>query len=206
MTTPVENNPAAAADAQHAALGMKASPANTHTTHPEAQWFPRAGLGLFIHWGIASVHGGIDLSWGMIANTPWDAAAQGKNKITPEDYWALAPRFQPDRYNPDLWLKAAADAGFQYAVLTTQHHDGYTLWPSRYSSLGVQTHLAGRDLVRPYVEACRRHGLKVGLYYSPPDWLFDRDYKSFNYGTENPARFPGRPHFNTHHQPCTLPP
>ena len=206
MTTSVVDTAAAAAAAQHAALGIKALQINAHTTHPEAQWFPQAGLGLFIHWGISAVHGGIDLSWGMIANTPWDAAAQGKNKIIPEDYWALAPRFQPDCYDPDPWLKAAAGAGFQYAVLTAQHHDGYTLWPSRYSSLGVQSYLGGRDLVRPYVEACRRYGLKVGLYCSPPDWFFDRNYKSFNYGTEDPARFPGRPHFNTRHLPCTLAP
>lgn len=46
----------------------------------------------------------------------------------------------------------------------------------------------------------------MGLYYSPPDWYADRCYKSFNYGSEDLNRFPGRPHFDTHHQPCTLPP
>lgn len=78
-------------------------------------------------------------------------------------------------------IKRARAAGYQYAVLTTKHHDGYTLWPSKYSSLGTQTKMKGRDLVKPFVEACRKYGLKVGLYYSPPDWWFDRQYKNWSY-------------------------
>lgn len=190
---------------QHAELGITDKRQSLHSRHPDAQWFPRAGLGLFIHWGIASVHGNFDLSWAMMANSPWDAAANGKNKTTPDDYWALADRFNPDAYDPDKWIRAAADAGFQYAVLTTMHHDGYTLWPSQHSDLGVQSHLGGRDLVGPFVEACRRHGLKVGLYYSPPDWYFDRNYRSFNYGTDSLKRYPGRPAFDTRHQPADRP-
>jgi alpha-L-fucosidase len=193
----------AAAD-QHAAIGVGAATgAGAHTLHPEAQWFPAAGLGLFIHWGIASVHGNADLSWAMMANTVYDAQARGANKLPPEDYWKLADRFTPERWDPDRLLAAAARAGMTYAVLTAMHHDGYTLWPSdpRHSELGVHTHLGGRDLVAPFVEACRRHGLKVGLYYSPPDWYADRHHMSFNYGSEQVGRFPGRPHFDTRHQP-----
>jgi alpha-L-fucosidase len=201
----IKRNPDAVGE-QHAALGLDTARQSIHTLHPEAQWFPRAGLGLFIHWGIASVHGDLDLSWSMIANTGYDLAAQGRNKVTPEQYWQLAERFQPDRYDPDKWLAAAVRAGMQYAVLTTMHHDGYTLWPSRFSDFGVQSHFGGRDLVAPFVEACRRHGLKVGLYYSPPDWYADRNYRSFNYGSEDKGRFPGRPHFNIRHEPCELPP
>lgn len=141
--TKCDNKNSGAVADQHAALGMVASRQSTHTTHPEAQWFPRAGLGLFVHWGIASVHGDLDLSWAMIANTSYDAAAKGRNKLSPEAYWKLAERFNPDRYDPDKWLAAAARAGMRYAVLTTMHHDGYTLWPSRCSDFGVQSHLGG---------------------------------------------------------------
>jgi alpha-L-fucosidase len=133
------------------------------TTHPEAQWFADAGLGLFVHWGIASVHGGIELSWGAI-------------DIGAEEYFRLADRFAPARYDAERWLRPAAEAGFRYAVLTTRHHDGYALWPSAAGNFGVRTHLGGRDLVLPFVDACRRCGLKVGLYYSPPDWFFNRPY------------------------------
>ena len=200
------NTNADAAQAQHSELGMSVSTqSDQHTEHPGAQWFPQAGLGLFIHWGIASVSGRTDLSWAMIANTPYDAAAKGRTKMTPEVYWAQASQFQPSRYNPDKWLKAAADAGFQYAVFTTMHHDGYTLWPSKFSALGVQNHLGGRDLVREYVEACRKNHLRVGLYFSPVDWYEDREYKSFNYGSTNQIKYPGRRAFNIRHEPVDLP-
>jgi len=170
----------AAAEHQHELLGMT-PPAGEglRAEHPEAQWFPNAALGLFLHWGLSSVSGACDLSWGMIKNTPWDAHLDGHNKLAPRDYYALAERWNPPAYDPDKWLRAARRAGFRYAVLTTKHHDGYTLWPSRHGSLGTHTHMDGRDLVGPFVEACRANDLKVGLYYSPPDWYFDRDHRSW---------------------------
>jgi alpha-L-fucosidase len=177
-----QTNPETAKE-QQAVLGSKIPTVSSHTTDPGAQWFPKAGLGLFIHWGVASVNGNLDLSWGMRSNTRYDSAAKGANKVTPEEYWKLAERFNPDSYDPDKWIKAAAEAGFQYAVLTTVHHDGYTLWPSKFSEIGVQKYLNGRDLVKPFVDACRKYGLKVGIYVSPPDWYFDRKYMKFDTGT-----------------------
>lgn len=191
---------------QHAALGLSANEAAQHTLHPEAQWFPQAGLGLFMHWGIAAVHGDLDLSWAMIANTRYDSAAAGRNKVTPQEYWRLAERFAPQHFDPDQWLRAAAEAGFRYAVFTTMHHDGYTMWPSAHGEFGVQRYLPGHDFVGPFVESCRKHGLKVGLYYSPPDWYFDREYMSFNYRSDGSNREAGRPTFDTQHQPRVLPP
>ncbi|MHC1765201.1 MAG: hypothetical protein AB9869_13020 [Verrucomicrobiia bacterium] len=67
------------------------------TTHPDAQWFGNAGLGLFIHYGLSSVDGRVDLSWGMMADTPWD---RGAFKLTPEDYFKLAERFPGVRLTP----------------------------------------------------------------------------------------------------------
>jgi alpha-L-fucosidase len=196
-----------AAEAQHALLGTQREREQyVHTTHRDAQWFGSAGLGLFVHWGISSVHGGIDISWGMMANTPWDATCGNRNKITPEEYFRLADRFDPDRYDPDRWLAPAAEAGFAYAVMTTKHHDGYAMWPSEKGGYGTRTHLRGRDLVRPYVEACRRNGLKVGLYYSPPDWHWNRQFMSFNYESSAFCGIPDRPAFGLRHEPVTIPP
>ncbi len=133
--------------------------------HPDAQWFPQASLGLFMHWGIHSVVGA-QPSWDMIANYIYGG------KVSPPDkYYALAKEFDPQQYDPDKWLKAAKAAGFNYAVLTTKHHDGYALWPSKYG-IGTKQYLDGRDLIQPYVDACRANGMKVGLYFSPRDWHY----------------------------------
>ena len=136
------------------------------TIHPDAQWFPHAGFGLFMHWGIHSV-AGIQPSWAMIKDYP---AGGDPAFHPPEKYYALAEQFNPQRYDPDKWMAAAKRAGFTYAVLTTKHHDGYTLWPSDYGDMGTYRYLDGQDLLKPYVETCRKHGLKVGFYFSFADW------------------------------------
>ena len=186
---------------EHAGIGVEtptmAKPGRT--LHPDAQWFPSAGLGLFIHWGISSVRA-MNISWPMRPGRPLakqkvnaeereriireaDYNLNGKPpEITPEEYWAMAKDFNPKKYDPDKWLKAARKAGFKYAVLTTRHHEGFALWPSAYGDFNTKNFMGGRDLVKDFVEACRRNGLKVGLYYSPPDWYFDRDYMNFLYG------------------------
>jgi len=166
--------------------------AGERSSHPDAQWFGNASLGLFLHWSISSVHGGIDLSWPMIKN-------MGPSlKIKPADYWKLAEQFKAEHYDPNLWLKAAKEAGFEYAVLTTKHHDGFTLWPTETSEIGVRTSLPGRDLVKDFVAACRANGIKVGFYYSGPDWYKGKDYMTFNYRSESGGNsslppIPGRP-------------
>ncbi len=171
-----------------------------HTAHPDAQWFGDADFGLFIHWGISSVRA-MNISWPMIpgralAQKRIDSAAERERivregdynldgkppAITPLEYWSMAKEFDPKKYDPDPWLAAAKEAGFSYAVLTTKHHEGFALWPSAYGDFNTKTHLGGRDLLKPYVEACRKYGLKVGFYYSGPDWYFDRDYNDFLYG------------------------
>lgn len=137
------------------------------TTHPDAQWFPEAGMGLFLHWGIHSV-AGVQASWAMIEDYP----AGGEKRLSVDEYFGLADQFNPQNYDPERWLAAAYKAGFRYAVLTTKHHDGYALWPSDYGDFGVKTHLAGRDLVQPFIDACRKTGMRVGLYFSFADWRY----------------------------------
>lgn len=173
--------------------GVAGAAAFQRTTHPDAQWFPEAGFGLFMHWGIHSVPG-IQPSWAMIKDYPHGGDPRFH---PPEKYYALAEQFNPDNYDPDVWMEAAARAGFTYAVLTAKHHDGYALWPTSYGEMSTRQYMGGRDLLRPYVEACRRHGLKVGLYFSPRDWSYpnyplgdvDFDYsKRGQYETRDPEQ------------------
>jgi alpha-L-fucosidase len=184
---------------EHSTIGVAEEKVATHSTHPDAQWYPEASLGLFIHWGLASVKN-LDISWPMIPGRPLvnkkldsvelarvvaqkDYNLNGKPPvITPNQYWAMAKDFNPQSYNPDEWIKAAKDAGFTYAVLTTRHHEGFALWPSAYGDFSTKNYMGGKDLIKPFVDACRKYGMKVGLYYSPPNWYFDRDYMTFLYG------------------------
>jgi alpha-L-fucosidase len=201
---------------QHEMIGNQAlATGNERTNHLEAQWFGNAGLGLFISWGISSVLGEGDLSWSML-RPPRGAqrqcleqiGPQGPGRIfSPADYWAQVDGFTCDRYDPGKWLAAAKRAGFTYAVLTTKHHDGYALWPSKYGNLGTRTNLGGRDLVREYVEACRRHGLKVGLYFSMPDWYYNREHMGFRYGQGGhvDGQSMHEPFLGLHHEEVVLP-
>lgn len=179
------------ASIQHGIIGNAQATmvSQPHTGHPQAQWFGQAGLGLFIHFGISAVRGQGDLSWSMMWRPHGDRRQSLQRYgfpavqavIPPEHYWAQADGFRPEAWEPQSFLVAAKRAGCTYAVLTTKHHDGYTLWPSRHGDLGTHTHLDGRDLVRPFVDACRKLGLKVGFYYSPPDWRVMREHMSFAY-------------------------
>lgn len=113
--------------AQHAVIGNTESKQSfSRTTHPGADWFYHpVNLGLFIHYGISAVHGDLDISWGMMENP--ERRAKGNGILSPEEYWALAEKFNPTDYHPEKWLAAAKESGFTYAVLTTRHHDRFAL-------------------------------------------------------------------------------
>lgn len=96
-----------------------------------------------------------------------------QERIPKEEYRKLADRFNPENYNPEEWVKLAKEAGMKYMVLTTRHHDGFSLFDSQVSDFTAPKSPAGRDLVREYVEACRKHDMKVGFYYSLLDWRYD---------------------------------
>lgn len=173
-------------------------------SNPDAQWFTKAGLGMFIHWGISSVNE-LDLSWPMRAGTQigWRSPKMSADEvkkimdsgnyfaghtcetnnscITPNEYFALAKDFNPKDCDPEKWVKAAKEAGMVYAVFTAKHHDGFAMWPSAYGDFSTKNYMNGRDLVKEFVNACRKYGLKVGLYFSPPDWHFDDDFQNFMY-------------------------
>jgi len=138
------------------------------TTHSGAQWFPDAGFGFFVCWGIWSV-AGLQPSWAMLEGYPYGSDRQ---EYWGKGYYTLLKKFNPKHYDPDKWIEAAAKAGMTYVVFLTRHHDGYALWPSNYGTLNTKKYQGGADYIRPLVNACRKYGLKVGFYYSPHDWSF----------------------------------
>jgi len=144
-------------------------------------WFLDAKLGIFIHWGIYSA-GDTSESWAFF-----------HGEISREDYMAQARTFTASRYDPDAWAKSFAEAGAKYAVLTTKHHDGFALWDTKANKLNARDGSpAGRDLIGPYCEALRKHGLKVGLYFSHLDWSHP------DYATVLPKRAQPHDHATKH--------
>ncbi len=146
--------------------------------HPEWEWFRKSGLGIFFHWGLASLPENKGDAWGMV----WNEGREKSNRLRlPEEMFAGADTWNPENYDPKKWMEAASEAGFGYAVLTTRHHDGYCLWPSEHGAWDTGEKMGGRDLVRQYVDACRENNIKVGFYFSGPNWHFAYKKKDFSW-------------------------
>ncbi len=142
----------------------------------DTQWFREAGFGLFIHWGLYALQGLGE--WAMYTSA-----------IPAEEYRALAERFSPGHFDADEWAQLACGAGMRYMVMTTKHHDGFCLFDTRTTGFCSTKTAAGRDFVREYVDACRRHGLKVGLYFSVKDWQYPGYFRGPEKDPEGWAEF-----------------
>ena len=169
-------------------------------THTVPAWYNNAKLGIFIHWGLYSVPawappsgelGKVDMSRWFYENAyaEWylnslrlKGSPTYKHHIETYganfDYYDFAPMFDRDvqKWNPAEWARLFRETGARYAVLTTKHHDGFRLWPSRVPNPKRATEkiTATRDLVGDLTKAVRAEGLKMGLYYSGGlDWTFE---------------------------------
>lgn len=119
-------------------------------------------FGMFIHWGPVSLRGK-DISW-----------SRG-NEIAQDDYDSLYKEFNPVLFNADDWVKTARDGGMKYLTITAKHHDGFCLWPSRYSTHTIAYTPYKKDIVGALAAACKKYGIKFCIYYSVLDW-FNPDY------------------------------
>ena len=162
--------------------------------HPLPEWYDDAKLGIFIHWGLYSVPGWAQLvrsEHDYLANNPYAEWYLNTMRIEGSptqkyhrehygadyDYYNFAAIFDREiqKWNPDVWAKVFRAAGAKYVVLTTKHHDGFTLWPSATKNpvLPADRQHATRDIVGELTAAVRKQGLRMGLYYSGGyDWTF----------------------------------
>lgn len=147
-------------------------------SRPYPQWFKDAKLGIFIHWGVYSVPAYSNkedyaewylrgLMLGDSLRTSYMQTHFGKDF----EYKDFAPFFKTELFYPDEWADIFERAGAKYVVMVSKHHDGYAMWPSKYApqwnsmEVGPQ-----RDLVGELTESVRKAGLRMGLYYSLPEW------------------------------------
>lgn len=126
------------------------------TQEKRMQWFKDARFGMFIHFGLYS----------QLGTGEWSMANES---YTVKEYEKLAKSFAPKEGICDEWCKLARDMGAKYVVLTTRHHDGFSLWNSKVNPYNSYAYCK-RDIVQEFVDACRKYDLKIGFYSSLMDW------------------------------------
>ena len=122
-------------------------------------WWHEAKFGMFIHWGLYAI--------------PADGEWHMRQKQMPlAEYAKYAAQFNPTKFNADDWMQVAQDAGMKYLVITSKHHDGFAMFDSKASDYNVVARTPfKRDPLKALAEACPRHGIRFGVYYSAmADW------------------------------------
>ena len=154
-------------------------------------WFDDAKIGIFLHWGVFSVPAfGSEWFWNhwKQENYPEVIKFMSDNYPPGFTYQDFAPQFRAEFFDPDKWSKLFSDSGAKYVVLTSKHHDGFTLWPSKtaysWNSVDVGPH---RDIVGSLANSVRKANLTFGLYHSLYEWfnpLYIQD-KASNFTTDD---------------------
>ena len=132
-------------------------------------WFKQAQFGMMVHWGLYALPAGEWEGRRMPFVAEW---APSYFRIPNAEYGALASAFNPILFDADAWVQLARDAGMRYMVVTSKHHDGFAMYRSRVDAYNiVDATPFKRDVIGELADACRKHGLKLGLYYSQElDW------------------------------------
>ena len=126
-------------------------------TAGDTAWFTHDRFGMFVHWGL----------YALPARHEWVKSVERTDDAAYQKYFE---RFDPDLYDPREWAAAAKAAGMKYVVLTAKHHEGFCLWDTQATDYKAPNTPGGKYLLRPFVEAFREAGLRVGFYYSLIDW------------------------------------
>ena len=124
---------------------------------------------MFIHWGIYSVPAGTYQGMQIAGIGEW---IMNRGKIPVAEYAKYAGQFNPDRYDADEWVRLAKEAGMKYIIITSKHHDGFAMFDTKASEFSiVRATPFKRDPLKELADACQKHGVKLGFYYSQAqDW------------------------------------
>lgn len=114
-------------------------------------------FGMFVHWGPVSLKG-TEIGW-----------SRGR-EVPAEEYDNLYKQFNPQKFDADEWIKTAKAAGMKYFIITSRHHDGFSLWPTEYSDYDIAATPYKKDVLMALKNACDKYGILFGTYYSIADW------------------------------------
>jgi alpha-L-fucosidase len=140
-------------------------------------WFFEKRFGMFIHWGIYSVHG-------------WHEQHMFRKKLSRGSYEPLMKLFNPVKFNPDQWIDLAEEAGMKYLTFTTKHVDGFCMWDTKQTSYNVTRTPYAKDTLELIAETCHRRNFPLCLYYSLAD-MHQPNYPNAGRSYELPAPEPG---------------
>ena len=152
---------------QSMGIGFAQKPAGDN---PKMAWWKAAKFGMFIHWGLYSIPAG---TWQEKQVVVGDAAEwiQSYFKIPSADYKPLAGQFNPIKFNAEEFVRLAQEAGMKYIVHTSKHHEGFAMFKSADPFNIVDATPYKKDVVQAIADACKKQGLRFGLYYSQAqDW------------------------------------
>ncbi len=127
---------------------------------PEAErtrWFRDAKFGMFIHWGVYSV----------IGRDEW---ARNTLEIPQAEYDKFARRFNPVNFDADAWVDLAQNAGCRYMIITSKHHDGFSIYRSKVSDYDMEITAYPGDPLKALAGAAQRKNMRLGFYHSIMDW------------------------------------
>lgn len=134
------------------------------------QWWRDARFGMFIHWGLYSIPAG---EWkGDTTHAEWIRTTA---QIPLEEYDKFVDQFNPVKFNASEWVRIAKAAGMRYIVITSKHHDGFSLFDSKFTDFDVMSTPFKRDILKELAVACHKEGIKINWYHSIMDW-HHRDY------------------------------
>ncbi|MBV9851400.1 MAG: alpha-L-fucosidase [Armatimonadetes bacterium] len=159
----------------HAAPAATAPSVDPHAGETPAQrdkrmrWWREARFGMFIHWGLYAQLGG---TWGGRQTGGAGEWIMHDLKIPVADYDAQARQFDPEQFRADEWVRVARDAGMKYIVMTAKHHEGFAMFHTGTDGYNISDATPfRRDPIAEMAAACRKQGLKFGVYYSQAqDW------------------------------------
>lgn len=113
---------------------------------------------------------GMFIHFGLYAQGGWHEQHQLRLQVPKEEYIKFREVFDPSGFDADEIVGFAKEAGAQYICFTTKHHDGFCMWDTKYTDYNIMNTPYGKDVLKQLADACQRHGIKLELYYSVPDW------------------------------------
>jgi alpha-L-fucosidase len=150
--------------------------------HQAPDWFKDAKFGMFIDWGPWSVAGWAPKKEKSAMYPDWyefrldtdSAFIKYHEKNWGKDFKRddFIPLFTAREFDPEKLVNTAVDAGMKYVVPFSKHHGGFCLWPSSFTQRDAGDMGPQRDIIKPIVENCRKHGLKFGFYFSVEEWEY----------------------------------